>query len=176
MSLRRVKRGQQALLRFLPARGERKYSIRVLWALLTFVSVVFLAAQGNHTTAFTGTWDLDKARSSFKPGPAPKSVTITNAPDGLFTAASVDAQGRSIRWSYPWSNGKEVPIDGIKNATMLSTVRGDTLDGTMKIAGAIAETVHSVVSPDGKIMTTTIHSLENHPMGSTHNVLVLQKQ
>jgi hypothetical protein len=46
----------------------------------------------------------------------------------------------------------------------------------MKISGAIAETVHAVVSPDGKIMTTTTHSLANHPMGSTHNVLVFQRR
>ena len=159
-----------------PAYEKCKYILKALLAIVTFVSVISLSAQENHTTPFTGTWKLNKAKSKFSPGSAPKSVTITNALDGFFTATSVDAQDRQVTWSHPWSDGKEVPINGMENATMLSKIRGNTLNETMRIAGVIAETVHVVVSPDGRTMTTTIHALANHPMGSMHGVLVLEKQ
>jgi hypothetical protein len=176
MSLRSVKLRPLAI--FVPptTSGKRRYVIQVLPKLLIFIFVVALAAQANHVTAFTGTWKLDISRSTFSPGPPPKSVTVTNAPDGLFTASSIDAQGRTIRWSHSWSDSAEVPIDGMENATIRSTVRGNTMDETMKIAGKIAETVHAVVSPNGKTMTTTVNVLANHPMGSMHNVLIFDKQ
>jgi hypothetical protein len=176
MSLHSVK--LRPLPIFVPptASGKRRYVLQVLPRLAMFMFVLALAAQANHVTAFTGTWKLDIPRSTFSPGPAPKNVTVTNAPDGSFTAASIDFQGRAIKWSHSWSNGTEVPIDGMENATIRSTVRGNNMDETMKIAGIIAETVHAVVSSDGKIMTTTVNVLANHPMGSMHNVLIFDKQ
>ncbi len=159
-----------------PVFEKRKYILKALLAILTVVSVISLSAQENHTTPFTGTWKLNKAKSKLSPGSAPKSVTITNASDGLFTVTSIDAQDRQVTWSHPWSNGKEVPIKGMENATMLSKIRGNTMNETMRIAGVIAETVHVVLSPNERTMTTTIHALANHPMGPMHSVLVLEKQ
>lgn len=176
MSLRSVKLRPLAV--FVPpmTSEKRRYVIQVLPKLPIFILVFALAAQANHVTAFTGTWKLDISRSTFSPGPAPKSVTVTTAPDGLFTVSSIDARGRTIRWSHAWSDNAEVPIDGMENATIRSTVGGNTMEETMKIAGKIAETVHAVVSSDGKTMTTTVKVLANHPMGSMHNVLIFDKQ
>jgi hypothetical protein len=143
---------------------------------LAFVSAVASFAQTNHSTAFTGVWKLNRAKSTFNPGPGPKSVTVTNAPDGIFTAESVEAQGESIKWSHAWSGGAEVPIDGLENATMLSKVKGHTLDETMRIGGKTVETVHAVVSQNGKTMTTTINATKDHPGGVMHNLLILEKQ
>jgi hypothetical protein len=157
-------------------RGVKKYPPPLSWLVLLLVSTVGLVAQTDHTTAFTGTWKLNVAKSTFNPGPAPQSVTVTNAPDGTFTAESVEAQGKPIQWSHAWSGGAEVPIDGIENATILSKVRGHTLDETMKIGGKTAETVHAVVSPNGRTMTTTIDATTDHQGGSMHNVLILEKQ
>jgi hypothetical protein len=53
---------------------------------------------------------------------------FTVAPDGTFTVEGVDSQGKPIQWSHPWSGGKEVPINGIENATMLTKVHGRRLD------------------------------------------------
>jgi hypothetical protein len=156
--------------------GVKKYPLHFARLVLLFVSAVVLFAQTDHTTAFTGTWKLNGAKSTFNPGPAPKSVTVTNAPDGTFKAQSVDAQGKAIKWSHAWSGGAEVPIDGIENATILSKVRGHTLDETMKIGGKTAETVHAVVSPNGRTMTTTIDATTDHQGGPMHNVLTLEKQ
>ena len=156
--------------------GMKKYSLCFAWLVLLFVSTAVLFAQTDHTTAFTGTWKLNGAKSTFNPGPVPKSVTVTNAPDGTFTAESVDAQGKAIKWSHAWSGGAEVPIDGIEHATILSKVRGHTMDETMKIGGKISETVHAVVSPNGRTVKTTIDATIDHPGGPMHSVLVLEKQ
>jgi hypothetical protein len=143
---------------------------------LAFVSAVALLAQTDHTTAFTGVWKLNGAKSTFNPGPGPKSVTVTNTPDGIFTAESVGAQGKSIKWSHAWSGSAEVPIDGLENATILSKVQGHTLDETMKMGGKTVETVHAVVSQNGQTMTTIIDATKDHPAGAMHNVLILEKQ
>jgi hypothetical protein len=156
--------------------GVKKCPLHFARLVLLFVSTVVLFAQTDHTTAFTGTWKLNGAKSTFNPGPAPKSVTVTSAPDGTFKAESVDAQGKPINWSHVWSGGAEVPIDGIENATIRSKVRGHTLDETLKIGGKTAETVHAVVSPNGRTMTTTIDATTDHPRGPMHNVLILEKQ
>jgi hypothetical protein len=59
--------------------GVKKYPFHFARLVLLFVSAVVLFAQTDHTTAFTGTWKLNGAKSTFNPGPAPKSVTVTNA-------------------------------------------------------------------------------------------------
>ncbi len=97
--------------------GAKKYPLHFARLVLLFVSAVVLFAQTDHVTAFTGTWKLNGAKSTFNPGPAPKSVTVTNAPDGTFQVESVDGQGKTMKWSHAWSGGAEVPIDGIENAT-----------------------------------------------------------
>jgi len=156
--------------------GRKRYPAPVSRLVLLLMAAIALAAQTDHTTAFTGTWKLNGAKSKFSAGSAPRSVTVTNASDGTFTVESVDAQGRPIKWSHPWSGGKEVPIDGIGDATILSKVRGRALDETMKIGGKAVETVHGVVSPNGKTMTTTINATADHPRGLMHNVLILERQ
>src|SRR4051812_16985770 len=113
----------------------RKHFHSVSWLALVFVSAVVLVAQTQHITLFTGIWKLNVAKSKFHPGTAPQSVTITVAPDGTFTVEGVDSQGKPMQWSHPWSGGKEVPIHGIENATMLTKVQGRMLDDAMKIGG-----------------------------------------
>lgn len=156
--------------------GVKTYPLYFARLVLLLVSGVILFGQTDHTTAFTGTWKLNSAKSTFDPGPAPKSVTVTNAPDGTFKTESVDARGKPIKWSHAWSGGVDVPIDGIDNASILSKVQSHTLDEIMKIGGKTAETVHAVVSPNGRTMTTTVDATTDHPGGPMHNVLILEKQ
>jgi hypothetical protein len=148
----------------------------LLSVLLLFVCGATLVAQTDHITPFTGTWKMNGAKSKFSPGPAPKTITVTNAPDGTFTAESLDDQGRRTQWSHRWSGGTEVDINGIENATMISKVRGHTVDETIKIAGKTVETVHAVVSPNGRNMTTTIDGTKDYRGQPMHDVLFLEKQ
>jgi hypothetical protein len=138
-------------------------------------SAAVLVAQGDHTNAFTGTWKLNVAKSKFNPGPPPQSVTVTSTPDGTFSVEEVDGQGKPVKFSHPWSGGKEVPVNGIENATWISNVRSRTIDDTMKVGGKTVEKVHVVLSPDGKTVTATID--ETDPNGQrVHNVEVYEKQ
>jgi hypothetical protein len=132
---------------------------------LLLVSAVVLVAQADHTNAFTGTWKLNAAQSQYQPGPGPQSATVTMAPDGRFALKAVDPQGRPGQYSYTWSVGKEVPVEGIAEATVSTELRGHTADRTMKIADKIVQTAHAVVSPDGRTMTVTVNvpDTQGHP-------------
>jgi hypothetical protein len=142
---------------------------------LLFVSAVVFVAQTNHSTPFTGTWKMNLAKSKFSPGPPPQSQTVTIAPDGTFTVERVDAQGKSYKTSHPWSGGAEVPVEGVENETMISKIQGHTADDTWKIRGKTIQTVHAVVSPDGRTITATIQATDNQGR-PVHNVVILDKQ
>jgi hypothetical protein len=142
---------------------------------LLLLSAVALVAQADHTNAFTGTWKLNTAKSQYKPGPGPQSATVTIAPDGSFTLKAVDPQGRPGKYSYSWSVGKEVPVEGIAEATVITELQGHTADRTMKIAGKVVQTAHAVVSPDGRTMTVTVKVAD--PQGPPPQIVeVYEKQ
>ena len=142
---------------------------------LVFASAVAFTAPMDHTSAFTGIWKLNVAKSKFNPGPGPQSATVTIAPDGAFTFEGVSPQGKPNKWSHAWSVDKEVPVDGIENATIITKLQGRTADDTMKISGKTVETVHAVVSQDGKTFTATIHATDQQGR-PVHNVEVYDNQ
>ncbi len=76
--------------------------------ILVFVPVVVLAvlvpgvllAQSNPSI---GTWKLNTAKSTFSPGPAPQSLTLTLEAQGNGVKASAEgtaANGSRTAWSY----------------------------------------------------------------------------
>jgi hypothetical protein len=141
---------------------------------LLLVPAVVLVAQADHTTAFTGTWKTNLAKSTFGEVP-PHAVTVTQAPDGTFTVEGLGPNGKPMKWSHAWSGGKEVPIEGLENGTIISKIKGRTQDDTIKVNGKIVQTVHSVLSPDGKTVTATTDITDNQGH-HTHHVEVLEKQ
>lgn len=142
---------------------------------LLFVPAAILVAQMDHTNAFTGTWKLNVAKSKFSPGPAPQSSMVTMAPDGTFTMEGVDSQGKPFKLSHPWSVNKEVPVDGIENATIITKLQGRTMDDTMKSGGKTVQTVHAVLSPDRRTSTATIDATDEQGR-HIHNVVIYEKQ
>ena len=83
--------------------------------------------------------------------------------------------GTPMKWSHRWSGGKEVPVDGIESGTIITKVQGRVADDTMKVGGKTVETVHAVVSQDGKTVTATVDGtdMQGRPM---HHVEVFEKQ
>jgi hypothetical protein len=152
--------------------------------LLTFAALV-LAAFGTVTMAAdsgVATWKLDLAKSTFNPGPAPKSRTITIAAWGsdgmMYTADGVDAAGRPSHWEYQVKyDGKFMPVKGNPNADMISYSRIDanTLESTTQFKGSPAMKSRAVVSADGKIRTMT-ETGKNATGQDVHNVAVYDKQ
>ena len=143
-------------------------------ALLLGAALV-LMAQTEHITPFTGTWKLNVAKSTFNPGPAFKSFTLTFTPDGTRKLDLIGADGQPLQASLPWSDGKEVSVTGMENATATSKIQGNTFHDIWKQNSRIIEDVHGVVSSDGRTLTITVDGTprQGRPF---HNRLTFEKQ
>jgi hypothetical protein len=142
---------------------------------LLFTVAGVLLAQIEHITPFTGKWKMNLAKSRFNPGPPFKNFTITFTTDGTRHLNLIDADGQSLKAWLPWSDGKEVPVTAMENATATSKIRGKTFHDIWKQNGRIIEDVHGVVSPDGKTLTTTVIGTDTEGR-AFHNQLTFDKQ
>ena len=123
----------------------------------TFPSHAF--AQGPNP--LIGTWTLNIAKSTFSPGPPPKSQTrtYTQNGDGLkLVIAGVDADGSAsvpTSWAAHF-DGKDYPVVGNPTADMITItmVGASTMDSTAKKDGKVTSTRRFTVSKDGKTMTS----------------------
>lgn len=108
-----------------------------------------------------GTWKLDVAKSTYKPGPTPKSATavITAVGDGIKVA--VDAampDGTAMKWGYTSArDGKEVPVTGHPAYDAANVTKTSPTEGTIAYskAGKPVATAKTAVAKDGKTMTVT---------------------
>ena len=127
---------------------------------------VFLAVSGPAATAQTepivGTWRLDPAKSTYKPGPAPKSTVITVTPAGKGIKVAVDAvnaDGSPLKWGFSTvRDGKEeAPVTGNPLFDTVTATRDSANAGTnvYKKAGKIVMTTKVAIAADGKSMTVT---------------------
>jgi hypothetical protein len=120
---------------------------------------VALAAAGPDPVL--GTWTLNLAKSTFSPGPAPKSQTRTYAAstDGTtltVTGAGADGSATSQQSTFKY-DGKPYPITGSSDydALALKRVNGSTVKSTMSKAGKQVGTTTRSISGHGKILTLT---------------------
>jgi hypothetical protein len=136
------------------------------WILLPLagLSVVVLASrlEAQAPKGLVGTWKLDTAKSTFSPGPAPKSMTVTYspaAPDGMKIVIDVTpAQGPAQHWEMSAQyDGKEYPVTGNPLADTVSVRKVDdnTGESTFKKDGKITATNVRKLSADGKTLTVT---------------------
>jgi hypothetical protein len=153
--------------------------------LLTVCTVMLLAlAAGGLVLAqsnpFVGVWKLNLAKSTYNPGPAPKSQTRTWAADGKVSVEGVNAAGKPVAYGYPIkSDGKDYPTTGaVPNAadTISSKqIDANTIEANFTRGGKHAETTRFVVSKDGKVLTITAKG--TLPDGTAFdNLLVWDKQ
>jgi hypothetical protein len=152
----------------------RKYVYRISVAAALLGGAVLLSAQADQNSPFAGTWKLNVSKSKFSPGPAPKSETVTIAPDRKVSVETVDADGKTISWSYMPAENTAVPIEGMENSTVMEKLSGNTVDHTWKV-GSGNETGHGVVSKNGKTMKYTMTGTS--PQGKQeHNMYIFEKQ
>ena len=94
----------------------RMYRNVCVVALTGLVALAGVAIGAQATDPYVGTWTLDVAKSTFKPGPAPKSTTVVieAAGKGLKIAVdSVPADGTPAKWSFTTQrDGKDTPVTG----------------------------------------------------------------
>jgi hypothetical protein len=120
------------------------------------------AAPASNTNPHAGSWTLNVAKSTYSPGPAPKSQTLKIeewGDDGLtYVADGTGADDKPTHGEFQAKfDGKDYEFKGNPDADTLSYKRIDanTLEATLKRKGAAVITANVVVSPDGKTRTVT---------------------
>jgi len=157
--------------------------IRSLTALATklLVLAVVLAGAAWAADSNVGTWKLNPAKSTYSPGPAPKSntVTIVAVDNGIhLTAEGVDAAGKPTYVEYTAKyDGDDSPVMGVAYADTVALKRIDanTVETTMKKAGTPVMTVRATVSPDGKTRTA-LFTGKNENGEDVNNTAVYDKK
>jgi uncharacterized ParB-like nuclease family protein len=109
--------------------------------------------------AVVGTWKLNLAKSTFSPGPAPKSQTRIYAESGqgmTVTVKTTTADGKDSVTTLTFKeDGKPYPMSGNPEIDMVSVTSVDalTVHSTQMKAGATVGTAVRTVSKDGKALT-----------------------
>jgi hypothetical protein len=107
------------------------------------------------------TWKLNLAKSTFNPGPPPRSATLSYQAEGQGVRATnegVNAQGNPTKGVLLIiTDGKSYPITGSAafDAGSYKQVDGLTVEGTRTKDGKLMETFTRVLSAHGKTLTLT---------------------
>jgi len=110
-------------------------------------------------TGLMGTWKLNLTKSTFSPGPAPKSMTITYTPEGESLKIVVDVvpaegspQHREVTAGY---DGKDYPVTGDPAADMIRLKRISSTEGESIFTkgGKVMEVNKRTLSADGQTLT-----------------------
>ena len=126
------------------------------------LTVVPAAVRAQAPDPIVGTWKLDVAKSTYKPGPAPKSMTIVveQAGKGIKVAVdAVNADGSPLKWGFTTlRDGKEeAKVTGNPLFDTVTASRDSANAGTnlYKKGGKLVMTTKVAVAADGKSMTVT---------------------
>ena len=129
-----------------------------------------------------GNWKLNVAKSTFSPGPAPKSGNTKIEAAGAGAKLIVDqttADGTARHWEFTANyDGKDVPIVGNNpdaDTVARTRVNANTVQTISKKAGKVVTTQQSTVSADGKTRTVTTKGV-NAAGQKINNVAVYERQ
>jgi hypothetical protein len=107
-----------------------------------------------------GTWKLNVAKSTYSPGPAPRTQTtrIETAPGNgaKFTVDGIDATGKATHQEYvTMFDGKDAAVKGAVAPTMRAYSRLDDhgYQYVERVNGKVTTTTRSTISADGKTRT-----------------------
>jgi len=132
---------------------------------------------------FVGTWKLNIAKSTYKPGPPPKSVTLTGVAAGQgvqVTADAVGATGTETHTIFTITyDGKFHPITGSQVADANAAFRSapNTFEYAYTKDGSLVQTGTYAFAADGKSLTIATKGISVLAAGqSVDNVAVYDKQ
>lgn len=129
----------------------------------------------------TGTWILNVAKSTYKPGPAPKSQTVRIEPSGQGERVRSDAlntNGTRVITEYIAAyDGTDYSLKGspVANTVSLKRIDAQTTERFDKKDGHVMLVYRRAVSPDGKTMTVMVNGV-NAQGQQVSNVVVFEKQ
>jgi hypothetical protein len=156
---------------------EMKRFVRSVFIGIALVGVS--AAASAQTEPVMGTWKLDVAKSTYKPGPAPKSSTVVVEPAGKgikVAIESVQADGSPLKWGFTsLRDGKtEAPVTGNPMFDTVTTTKESDTAGTnvYKKGGKVVMT--SKLTITAKTMTVTSDGTDAKGQ-AVHNVAVYTK-
>jgi hypothetical protein len=161
------------------AKSTRQLTGMALAAVLAVAFGVAIGAQA--ADPLIGTWKLDVAKSSYKPGPVPKSamVVVSGAATEITVAVdAVMADGTPMKWGYTSAgDGKDVPVTGNPNYDMANVTQTGPMDRTIvyKKDGKVTATTKTSVAKDGTTLTVTTTGT-NAKGQAMNNVSVYTKQ
>ena len=145
-----------------------------------FASAPVLRAQAD---PLIGHWILDLTRSTYAPGPPPRSEKrVYQAFGGVGrgikgTFDRVDSVGKKVTITFSaMYDGKDYKYNG-PDADSIALTHPDpyTLDATLKRNGHVVQRTHSVISPDGQTRTQTVTGT-NVQGQRINNVVVLERR
>jgi len=160
-------------------------------AICVFAAIVFALAVPQSGSAqpdpligmWVGTWKLNLAKSTFRPGPPPRSVTLTGVASGsgvTVTADTVTASGAATHAVFTFiPDGKFHPITGSQIADANAVLKTDpytaeyayTKDGTLVQVGSYR------FAMDGRSVTIETKGLSVIAAGQrVDNIAVYDKQ
>jgi hypothetical protein len=134
------------------------------WLVLSSVLAMLgtaAAASAQSSGPEYGTWVLNVAKSTYSPGPAPKSSTRTYtavANGYTFSSSGVDATGKSVSATFTVHfDGKYAPMTGGSEASaiMVKRIDANTVESTQKRGDKVVIHTTRVISKDGKTLTST---------------------
>jgi hypothetical protein len=128
-----------------------------------------------------GMWTLDVAKSSYSPGPKPKSqhAVLTAIPNGIRTVADrVEADGKVVHFEWNGTfDGKDHPVigDPARDTVSVRKIDNYTLEVTNKKGGKVTTVLHSDYAKDGKTRVETITGTDSQGR-AVRNVTYWNKQ
>jgi hypothetical protein len=162
---------------------NRRTTIMLTGMTLLALAIVALPQVGfaQSVNPWIGTWKLNPAKSTYSPGPGPRSQTTTAEAAGQgirFTLDGINAQGNPAKnVVMTFNDGKFHPVTGAPSydAQADKVVNESTVWAIRTKAGKVVETLISELSPDGKTwtLTTTGVTPNGQPLS---NVVVREKQ
>ena len=110
-----------------------------------------------------GTWELNVAKSSYMPGPAPISEirTYARGPHGVEgTIERRFGDGRSERIEYVAEYDREYPVTGAHSYDhlLLKRIDASTAEAVLSHAGKVYGMARRVIAQDGRTMTITLRT------------------
>jgi hypothetical protein len=149
---------------------------RNIFCATVVVCALGLCAAAFAADNFVGSWKLNLEKSTYDPGPPPRSlmVTIQAVGDTLnFMFDGYDGEGKALLFEELsiTLDGKEYPIkdDPNRDTTSMKKIDDYTIEQTNTKNGKVATVVRTVYNRDGKsrTMTTTGTDTQGRPI---HNV------